>query len=77
MKVLLDTNIIIHRETSNVINNDIGILFRWLDKLGYIKCVHPITIWSVAKSNNIPSIFTEDGPIGQTIEGVTYINPLI
>lgn len=34
-------------------------------------------IWAVARSNNIASIFTEDGPIGQTIEGVTYINPLV
>lgn len=33
-------------------------------------------IWAVARSNHIPSIFTEDGPNGQTIEGVTYINPL-
>jgi len=33
-------------------------------------------IWAVARSNNIPSIFTEDGPVGRTIEGVTYINPL-
>ncbi|RYL97868.1 PIN domain-containing protein [Sporolactobacillus sp. THM7-7] len=33
-------------------------------------------IWAVARSNGIDSIFTEDGPIGETIEGVTYINPL-
>lgn len=43
MKVLLDTNIIIHREASRVINQDIGILFNWLDKLHYTKCVHPLT----------------------------------
>lgn len=41
MKVLLDTNIVIHRETNNVLKNEIGVLFRWLDKLGYTKCVHP------------------------------------
>ncbi len=34
-------------------------------------------IWSVARANGISSIFTEYGPIGQTIEGVTYINPLM
>lgn len=34
-------------------------------------------IWAVARSNGIHSIFTEDGPIGQTIEGITYVNPLI
>ena len=44
MKVLLDTNIIIHREASTVVNEDIGVLFKWLDELGHIKCIHPITI---------------------------------
>lgn len=44
MKVLLDTNIIIHREAATVVNNDIGQLFKWLDRLGYVKCIHPITI---------------------------------
>ncbi|MBS1666070.1 MAG: hypothetical protein JST58_01695 [Bacteroidetes bacterium] len=43
MRVLLDTNIIIHREASRVINQDIGILFNWLDKLHHTKCVHPLT----------------------------------
>ncbi len=43
MRVLLDTNIIIHREASRVVNQDIGILFNWLDKLHYTKCVHPLT----------------------------------
>ena len=43
MRVLLDTNIIIHREASRVINQDIGILFNWLDKLHFTKCVHPLT----------------------------------
>lgn len=33
-------------------------------------------IWAIARSNQLSAIFTEDGPIGQTIEGVTYINPL-
>lgn len=33
-------------------------------------------IWAVARSNGIRTIFTEDGPIGQTIEEVTYMNPL-
>ena len=35
MKALLDTNILIHREASKVINQDIGILFRWLDREKY------------------------------------------
>lgn len=44
MRALLDTNIIIHRETSKVLNKDIGLLFQWLDKMRYVKNVHPITI---------------------------------
>lgn len=44
MKVLLDTNIIIHREASHVVVEDIGMLFNWLDRLHATKCVHPITI---------------------------------
>lgn len=44
MRVLLDTNIIIHREASRIINPDIGTLFFWLDKLKLTKCIHPLTI---------------------------------
>lgn len=43
MKALLDTNIIIHRETNKIINYEIGQLFYWLDKLKYEKYVHVIT----------------------------------
>ena len=49
MRVLLDTNIVIHRETSNVLKSDIGILFRWLDKLKYTKCIHPLTVQEVSR----------------------------
>lgn len=44
MRVLLDTNIIIHREASRIFNEDIGLLFNWMDKLHYEKCVHPLSI---------------------------------
>jgi rRNA-processing protein FCF1 len=44
MRILLDTNIIIHREASKVYNQDIGLLFNWMDKLHYEKCIHPLTI---------------------------------
>lgn len=44
MKVLLDTNIIIHREANKIYNLDIGQLFNWLDKLKYEKCIHPLTV---------------------------------
>jgi len=43
MKALLDTNIIIHRETNLVINENIGKLYRWLEELGYTKCVHKLS----------------------------------
>jgi hypothetical protein len=49
MKVLLDTNIIIHRETHRIIRDDIGILFRWLDNLHYDKLIHPNTIREIEK----------------------------
>ena len=44
MKVLLDTNIIIHRETKDPTKEEIGKLFWWIDKLGYEKFVHQITV---------------------------------
>ena len=44
MKILLDTNIIIHREASRPIRQDIGVLFNWLDKLKHEKCIHPLTV---------------------------------
>jgi len=49
MRVLLDTNIIIHREAYKVSNLAIGQLFRWLDKLKYTKCIHPITQAEIEK----------------------------
>jgi hypothetical protein len=44
MRILLDTNIIIHREATKVYNYDIGVLFNWFDKLHYEKCVHPLSL---------------------------------
>ncbi len=52
MRVLLDSNIIIHREASRVINEDIGSLFNWLDRLHYEKCVHPLTLEEISKYQN-------------------------
>ena len=49
MKVLLDTTTIIHREASTIFNEDIGNLFRWLDKLHYEKCIHPLTLEEIKK----------------------------
>lgn len=58
MKALLDTNIIIHREAGRVANQDIGILFKWLDKVKYQKCIHPITIEEIEKNPNTSTVNT-------------------
>ncbi|AII60899.1 hypothetical protein X794_03535 [Dehalococcoides mccartyi CG5] len=49
MKILLDTNIVIHREASTVVNEDIGVLFRWLDNLHHTKCIHSVTVEEIEK----------------------------
>jgi predicted nucleic acid-binding protein len=49
MRVLLDTNIIIHREAGTVVKEDIGILFNWIDSLHYAKCIHPVTVSEIRK----------------------------
>jgi predicted nucleic acid-binding protein len=33
-------------------------------------------VWAAAKLNQIPVIYSEDGPTGAVIEGVRYVNPL-
>ena len=58
MKALLDTNIIIHREAYKTVNQDIGTLFRWLDKANYIKYIHQITINEISKNPNIETVDT-------------------
>lgn len=58
MKVLLDTNIIIHREASKVINQDIGILFFWIDKLKYSKYIHPATIEELNRNQDPQKVAT-------------------
>jgi len=49
MKILLDTNILIHREVNCAINYDIGRLFGWLDKLQFEKCIHPLSLDEIQK----------------------------
>lgn len=49
MKALLDTNILIHREANKVINEEIGTLFNWLDRLHYEKCIHPMSLVELKK----------------------------
>lgn len=52
MKALLDTNIIINREAGRASKQDIGILYKWLDKAKYTKCIHPITIQEIERNPN-------------------------
>ena len=49
MRVLLDTNILIHREASTVVRGDIGNVFNWLDKLKHDKCAHPVSLSEIEK----------------------------
>ena len=64
MKVLLDTNIIIHREASKVVNTDIGILFNWLDKLKHSKYIHPLTIEELNRNIDLKTVETMNIKIG-------------
>jgi predicted nucleic acid-binding protein len=58
MKALLDTNIIIHREASKVVNQDVGILYRWLERVNYTKCVHSLTVSEIEKYKNQQTVNT-------------------
>jgi predicted nucleic acid-binding protein len=83
MKALLDTNIVIHREANRVLNRDIGNLFKWLDKGGYEKWVHPVTIAELAKNGNAATAdlfgvkldsyqqMTQIAPINSVVMGVS------
>ncbi len=50
--MLLDTNIILHRESKDPINQEIGRLFSWIDKLDYKKCIHQVTVDEILKIQN-------------------------
>lgn len=75
MKALLDTNIIIHREARTVVNQDIGILFRWLDRARYTKCIHPVTIAEITKNSNKDTVDTFLRKI-ESYEHIIYPAPL-
>ncbi len=49
MRILLDTNIVIHRENKIVSNYSIGHLYRWIDKLKLDKVIHPYTVSEIQK----------------------------
>jgi predicted nucleic acid-binding protein len=58
MRVLLDTNILIHREGRVVVRGDIGPLFHWLDQLKYEKCVHPASLDEIRKHADPETVST-------------------
>ncbi len=58
MKVLLDTNIIIHREANKIYNQDIGQLFNWIDKLKYDKYIHQLTVEELNRYKDQDSLKT-------------------
>lgn len=73
MKVLLDTNIVIHRENVKVTNPSIGLLFYWLDKLHYEKCIHP---WSLEelksyKDKNMQKLYETKLPAYTILKSVS------
>jgi len=49
MKILLDTNIVIHREAPAAVDEDIGVLFRWIDNLHHAKYIHSVTAEELRK----------------------------
>jgi predicted nucleic acid-binding protein len=55
VKALLDTNILIHREANKIINEEIGTLFNWLDRLHYEKCIHRLSVEELKKHSD-PSV---------------------
>ena len=72
MKALLDTNIIIHRENTTASNYGIGLLFYWLDKLNYEKCIHPYSEQELRKfqDNNMQSLYDAKLPAYITLQTI-------
>ncbi len=58
MKILLDTNIIIHREGSKIYRQDIGQLFNWIDRLKHSKYIHPLTIEELNRNKDQATVDT-------------------
>lgn len=79
MKVLLDTNIIIHRESPVIRHREIGVLFRWLDNLHHTKCVHPISVgeFQKLKPGNTLEAFTIKLDSYNQLEVPTTLQPFV
>jgi len=68
MRILLDTNIIIHREASTVIRESIGVLFHWLDRLHSAKCIHPLSIVEIQKHRDRKVVETFNAKLKNYVE---------
>lgn len=64
MRVLLDTNVLIHREARTVVREDIGRLFQWLDQLHYKKIVHPDSIDEIRRHSDPDVVRTLEIKLG-------------
>lgn len=76
MKILLDTNIIIHREASKIFRNDIGVLFNWIDRLKHSKHIHPLTIEELNRHLDAKTVETMNIKMGSynLIKNVAPLN---
>lgn len=54
MRILLDTNIVIHRENHYVSNYSVGHLYKWLDKLKLDKFVHEFSVGEILRYGDDP-----------------------
>jgi predicted nucleic acid-binding protein len=63
MRVLLDTNILIHREASKIARTDIGVLFNWLDRLGYQKYMHPLSLDEIKRHKDADVVKTIEAKV--------------
>jgi hypothetical protein len=68
MRVLLDTNIIIHREATTVVRENIGIIFNWLDRLHWTKCIHPLSVAEVRKHRDPRVVATFEAKLKSYVE---------
>ena len=82
VKVLLDTNVIIYRETNRILNENTPDLFKWLDRLHYDKYIHPISVKEISRYADIElrntiltkleayNILSTLAPFDETMNGV-------
>lgn len=77
MRILLDTNILIHRETAHVVKENVGVLFNWIDRLGHEKCVHPVSSEEIGKhaDERVRRSFAAKLQSYTELRGITALDP--